>query len=158
MKKILLILSLSLFIYAPFSSAFEVEDFNGSKVLLDEKMGLGKWTLVMFWAHDCGVCRAEFPLFSDLHIRRDDIDVLGISIDGAENKHLAQSFLESSKPSFSSYLSTLTMVGLNYQAITEEAFRGTPTFLLFTPKGELIGNMPGKLSISALEGFIERNS
>ena len=50
------------------------------------------------------------------------------------------------------------MVSLNYEVITEESFRGTPTFLLFTPEGELIGNMPGKLSINALESFIERKS
>ena len=158
MKKIFFAAVFALFFYAPFVSAFQIEDFDGSIVSLDDKTGIGKWTVVMFWAHDCGICRAEFPLCSDFNERRGDVDVIGISIDGAANKHLAQEFLDISKPSFPSYLSSLTMVSLNYQVITEENFRGTPTFLLFTPEGELIGSMPGKLYIGALEEFINQRS
>jgi len=66
--------------------------------------------------------------------------------------------LNDAKPSFPSYLSNLLLVSSNYQIITQEEFRGTPTFLLFTPDGTLLGNNPGKLSIESLEGFIDRNS
>lgn len=157
MKKAFIFIIFSFLFQTSFVSAFEVQNFDGETVSLDDKIGQGNWSLVMFWAHDCGICRSEFPLFSEFHNKREDVDVIGISIDGAEKKHLAQSFLDASKPSFESYLSDLTLVGLNYHAITEEGFRGTPTYLLFTPKGELIGNMPGKLYITALEDFIERN-
>lgn len=118
----------------------------------------GQWSLVMFWAHDCGVCRVELPLFSDFHEKRQDVDVIGISIDGETNKHLAQGFLDTIQPSFTSYISDLALVAMNYQTLTEEGFRGTPTFLLFTPTGELLGNNPGKLSVDALERFINNNT
>ena len=138
--------------------AFEIESFSGSQTSLDDQIGKDKWTLVVFWAHDCGICRAEFPLISDFHQSRDDVDVIGISIDGEGKKELAQAFLESTQPSFLNFITSLTLVATNYEVLTQEGFRGTPTFLLFTPDGELIGNNPGKLSISALEGFIASNS
>lgn len=157
MKKIIA----SLIFYGLFASsvvAFELHDFEGSPSKLNDHIGNGKWSLVMFWAHDCGVCRAEFPTISDFHQNTENVDVIGISIDGDENKDLAQSFLKSAQPSFKSYITNLSMVAVNYSVLTEEDFRGTPTFLLFSPDGELIGNNPGKLSISALEGFIDKNS
>ena len=156
MKKILIVATLLL--QTTLAQAFELQEFNGSKINLEDKIGQGKWTLIMFWAHDCGVCRAETPAISEFHSRRKDVEVIGVSIDGNEKKHLAQEFLDSTKPSFKSYLGDIGLVATNYEIMTEEGFRGTPTFILFTPDGTLLGNNPGKLSITALEGFIDRNS
>ena len=158
MKKIFLLLFVTLGILAQPSSAFELKDFNGASVNLGDKIGNDKWTLVMFWAHHCSVCKAEFPTISKLHNNRKDIDVVGISIDGDEGKALAQAFLDATNPSFPSYITSLSLTAFNYQALTQEEFRGTPTFLLFTPSGELLGNNPGKLSIESLENFIDTNS
>ena len=158
MKNKIILLVVTIFILMPSAYAFELEDFNGTPINLDDKIGQDKWTLVMFWAHHCGVCKAEFPTISNFHSAREDVDVVGISIDGDENKHLAENFLEYTNPSFPSYITNLTLVAFNYQELTEEEFRGTPTFLLFTPQGELIGNNPGKMSIESLEKFIDSNS
>ena len=138
--------------------AFELEHFDGSQTSLDDQIGKSKWTLVMFWAHDCSICRTEFPLISDFYESREDVDVIGISIDGDGKKNLAQEFLDSTQPSFPIFITSLTLASANYNVLTQEDFRGTPTFLLFTPGGELIGNNPGKLSVSALESFIASNS
>lgn len=158
MKKIVLLFTVWLSLLTSTIYAFELEDFNGTPINLDDHIGNDKWTLVMFWAHHCGVCKAEFPTISEFHSARDDVDVVGISIDGGEDKHLAVEFLEATNPSFTSYITSLTLVAYNYQALTQEEFRGTPTFLLFTPDGELMGNNPGKVSIEALEKFINKNS
>ena len=42
--------------------------------------------------------------------------------------------------------------------MTEENLRGTPTYLLFSPVGELLGNNPGRLSVEAIESFIARKT
>lgn len=157
-KNIAILFIVILLVQTPIAHAFDLVDFNGAPVSLDDKLGNDKWTLVMFWAHHCGVCKAEFPTISEFNRNREDVDVIGISVDGDEKKHLAQQFLDSTNPSFPSYITSLTMVGVNYQALTQEDFRGTPTFLLFTPDGELLGNNPGKLSVEALEKFINKNS
>ena len=158
MKKLLITLVSSVLLQASPVFAFDLDSFDGSTVKLEDKIGQDKWTLVMFWAHDCHVCKEEFPLLSDFHKRRDDVEVIGISIDGQSKKDLAQAFLDKTKPSFSTYISDISLVAVNYQVLTEEGFRGTPTFLLFKPDGTLIGNNPGKLPISALENFIDSNS
>ena len=158
MKKIFIAIVVSLLFSSSFVAAFELQDFDGSTINLQDKIGQGKWTLVMFWAHDCHVCRLESPLISDFHEKRDDVDVIGISVDGEAKKHLALDFLAATKPSFPSYIGNLALVASNYEIMTEEGFRGTPTFILFTPDGSLIGNNPGKVSVEALEGFIDRNS
>ena len=158
MKRILFLLLAFLLIQISPVYSFELDSFDGERINLEDKIGNDKWTLIVFWAHHCGVCRAEFPVISEFHDNRKDVDVIGISIDGEEEKHLAQGFLDSTKPSFPSYITSLSLVSYNYQALTQEDFRGTPTFLLFTPEGELLGNNPGKLSIQALEKFIDNNS
>ena len=158
MKKVFISILISLFFQASFAHAFELDDFTGKKVNLEDKIGQGKWTLVMFWAHDCSLCRAESPAISEFFDRRKDVDVIGISIDGEANKALSKAFLAEVNPSFPSYLSELPLVAVNYKVLTQEDFRGTPTFLLFNPEGDLLGNNPGPMSTEALERFIERNS
>ena len=90
MKNKIILLVVTIFILMPSAYAFELEDFNGTPINLDDKIGQDKWTLVMYWAHHCGVCKAEFPTISNFHSAREDVDVVGISIDGDENKHLAE--------------------------------------------------------------------
>lgn len=158
MKKIVFLLIVTFAFVSVQTNAFELQEFDGTPVRLEDKIGNDKWTLVMFWAHHCGVCRAEMPTISEFHSRRADVEVVGISIDGEEDKPLALGFMDDTNPSFTSYITSLTLAAFNYQELTEEDFRGTPTFLLFTPKGELIGNNPGKMSIEALESFISKNS
>ena len=94
MKKLFILVTVSIMVHASFANAFELEAFNGEKVSLDDKIGQGKWTLVMFWAHHCGVCKVEFPIYSNFHANRDDVDVIGISIDGQDGKDLAQAFID----------------------------------------------------------------
>jgi len=158
MKKTIVLILVYLLLQSPVVLAFELKDFDGSIISLDDHIGKSRWTLIMFWAHDCGICKVEIPSLSEFNERRSDVDVIGVSIDGEDKIQLAQAFLDSTKPSFNSYISSLSLVSFNYSALTQEEFRGTPTFLLFSPEGELIGNNPGKLSIESLENFIAKNS
>jgi len=141
-------------------AAFDIENFEGEKVNFDALLNQNKWSLIMFWSHDCGVCRVEIPELSRFHIQQknNDIQVIGISIDGLELREAAKIFLKETKPSFESYLGDIRTIAPNYELGTQEAFRGTPTFLLFSPKGELMANNAGKVSIKSLKAFIARNT
>jgi len=158
MKKVFALITMSFALMSFSVAAFELEDFDGATVKLEDHIGKNKWTLVMFWAHNCSVCRVEFPIISEFHTNRADVDVIGISVDLENAKALAQQFLTTTQPSFPTYITSQLAAATNYQLLTQEEFRGTPTFLLFTPDGELIGNNPGKLSVAALEKFITKNS
>jgi len=138
----------------------DLVDTEGSPSPLSDTFGSGKWTLVMIWSTDCHLCEEQKPkisAFFDKH-KSGNIDVFGIALDGRKNLDDVQDYLSKNQPTFPNYVGEFPIVAANYQALTEEPLRGTPTYLLFNPEGELKGNNPGPVSPAAIEGFIERHS
>ncbi len=137
---------------------FNLHTVEGKPHSLDKAIGDGKWTLIMFWATDCVICKQQEPLISAFHDKRknDNAKVIGVSIEGMEKQALVKQHLASYPTSFPNYIGSLPMIGFNYLALTEESFKGTPTYLLFSPKGELLGSNPGPMGIDALEAFIDK--
>lgn len=143
------------------TAGLEVHELTDGEVVdLDTVIGQGKWTLVMIWATNCHICHEQKPEISVFHNEHKDIDahVIGIALDGLENIDAVNAYLDKNKPSFPSYVGNIAIVASHYMWLTEESLRGTPTYLLFDPKGELLGNNPGPLSVGAIESFIARKS
>ncbi|NRA19197.1 MAG: TlpA family protein disulfide reductase [Oceanospirillaceae bacterium] len=140
--------------------AMEFKDFNGRQATLAQHIGAGKWTVVVFWSHSCAVCLQETPLLTQFHQQHRDLDaqVLGISIDGQVHKSKARQFMQRSGMGFPSYIGELRLLAADYYQITGEDFRGTPSYLLYSPSGELMGMQVGALRIAALEAFIAANN
>jgi thiol-disulfide isomerase/thioredoxin len=128
---------------------------------LDEgpAVGNGKWTLVMIWATDCPICKQQKPVISAFHDKHKDVDaaVFGIALDGRPGLQEVRDYLDEHVVSFPNYVGEYPVIAINYQELTEEDLRGTPTYLLFDPEGELQGNNPGPISVEAIERFIERH-
>ena len=139
---------------------FEAQTLKGDTVNLADQIGQGKWTLVMFWQVECSVCRQQEPIISEFHEKYKDLnaEVIGISIDGMQRIDDVKEFLAARDLSYPNYVGDLGMMAFNYQAITEVPFRGTPTYLLFNPAGELLGDNPGPVRMEALEKFIASRS
>lgn len=139
---------------------FEAQTLKGDTVNLADQIGQGKWTLVMFWQVECSVCRQQEPIISKFHEKYSDknAEVIGISIDGMERIDDVKEFLGDRDLSYPNFVGDLGMMAFNYQAITEVPFRGTPTYLLFSPEGELLGDNPGPVRMEALENFIASRS
>ena len=71
---------------AEIAKDFALEDLSGHTVSLSSFRG--KVVLLNFWATWCGACLAETPDLVELQKRhRDDLIVLGISLDGAPDEH-----------------------------------------------------------------------
>lgn len=140
------------------ASAMELKTFEGEATSLDQHIGKGKWSVVMFWAHNCHICRHEVPELSKFHQKHQDgnIEMLGVSIDGQANKSKAEAFLAQTNPSFPSLIGEIPIIASNYQALTGEGLRGTPTFLLYAPDGQLKAVQPGPITGEAIEQFITR--
>lgn len=119
-----------------------------------------KWTLVMIWATDCHVCKEQKPMISAAYKERKDLDlnVFGIALDGRERLQKVQRYIEDHQPAFPNYVGDFAIVSFNYEVLTEEALRGTPTYLLFNPQNELMAAQPGRIGKEALIRFIEKNS
>jgi len=135
-----------------------VED--GQPVTLDNLTGQGKWTLVMIWTTSCILCQSQKPIISAFHEKHKDLDahVIGVALDGVENIGKVKRYINQHDVTFPNYVSQMQPAASHYLGITDEQFRGTPTYLLFSPEGELIGKNPGLLSAEAVEDFIARKS
>ncbi len=119
----------------------------------------GKWTLVMFWVNDCHACEAQKPdisAFSDKH-KDGDISVVGINMDGRSNLVEVREHEKASNATFDSYVGELVLIASNIKLLTDEDFRGTPTYMLLDPENNVIAYNPGMLIMSDLDSFVARN-
>jgi len=139
---------------------FGLQTLDGKSYSLDNVIGKGKWVLLMFWATDCQICKIQEPLNSAFHEAHVDMDaqVIGIAIDGLDQRQLVKDYLNKHELSYPNYIADIGMVAFNYQALTGEAFRGTPTHVLFSPEGKFMAVKPGMLRIQALEDYIQKHS
>ena len=141
-------------------AGMELHELDGKVVDLDDYRGNGKWLLVMLWATTCHICELQKPEISDFHTKHKDTDahVLGIALDGMEEIEAVKDNMQQHKTSFPSLIGNIAIVASHYQGMTQESLRGTPTYLLFDPQGELVGNNPGPLRPEAIEAFMARKS
>ncbi len=137
---------------------FDLLDLKGTPVKLSQLLGGGQWLLVMIWATDCVICMEEKPRISDFHDRYKDTmaRVIGIALDGYEKKTLIERFIQKHRTTFPTFTGDLASIARSYELSTQERLRGTPTYLLYTPDGDLVGNNPGPLSDGAIARFIEK--
>ncbi len=160
MKRILFPAIFSLLIFTTniaYSSDWtEVRTLEGKFTTLSQHFEKDKWTLVMLWTTNCGICQREYPIMSEFHDKHKDIDakVLGVSLDGYSKLDLITEHIKEMPMSFDNLIGEISVVAFNYESATEERLRGTPTFLMFNPDGQLVGHNPGPVKPEALEKFI----
>jgi len=143
-----------------FSEEVAFTDFNGNTKTISDYSGKGKWLVVMLWASDCTVCNREAHNYEDfyqLHQAK-DANVLGISLDGTKGKKAAQAFIKRHKINFPNLLGDASTIVEMYQTTTGSNWVGTPSFMVFTPDGELLGAQAGAVPVDVIESFIEKES
>jgi peroxiredoxin len=142
------------------TAAEKFDDFQGNQKSIADYAGKGKWLVVMLWASDCQVCNQEAHHYIKFHQDHGDKDaqVLGISLDGAASKHEATEFLKRHNVPFSNLIGEPEKVASMYQELTGDSWVGTPSFMVYTPRGELLGAQAGAVPVSIIESFIERES
>ena len=159
MKRILYLTSISLLLASSFTNASdwtEVRTLKGKFTTLSQHFEKDKWTLVMLWTTDCGICQREYPVISEFHDKHKDVDakVIGVSLDGYSKLNSITKHINEMPMTFDNLIGEITVVAFNYESATEEPLRGTPTFLMFNPQGQLVGHNPGPVKPEALEKFI----
>jgi peroxiredoxin len=134
--------------------------FLGNESAINQYAGKGKWLVVMIWASDCTVCNREAHNYVDFHkLHKDkDAQMLGLSIDGKEKTKEAVEFLQRHQINFPNLIAEPMDVATMYQERTGDNWIGTPSFMVFNPRGELIGAQAGAVPVSIIESFIERES
>lgn len=157
---LVMLLGLSSAVWAQVDTPAVFSDFEGQAQSVESFAGQGDWLVVMIWASDCPVCNLEAESYAQLHEANTDkgIRVLGISLDGATKKAAARAFIERHDLPFPNLIGEPSMVGRYYSALTQSAFRGTPTFLVFDPQGELAAAQAGAVTPDAIERYIAKKN
>lgn len=137
-----------------------LEDMETKKVRnLSEFTGQGKWTVVMFWASDCHVCNQEIDQYNSFHNkhRNSDAIVIGVSMDPKTKRTEAQEFVKRHKVPFTNLQGIPVQIAQQFQALTGQEWIGTPTFLVFSPQGELLAQQVGAVPVPIIEKFMANN-
>ncbi len=134
----------------------EVRTLDGETVPLSSFSEPGKWTMVMMWTTYCGICRRQYPAVSAFHDKHKDAyaKVIGMSLDGYGEVAKVRAYIASKAMSFDSVIVEADAIAIAYKAFTDEAFTGTPTYLMFAPDGALVAHVPGVLTMEAVEEFM----
>lgn len=137
-----------------------LQDMSGESHLLHEYMHKNKWLVVMVWQSDCHVCNQEVEDYNAWYEKNKsgNSTVLGISTDGWENKEAAQEFLDKHKVTFPSVLVSYDILNDYYRKNTGKFFIGTPSFLVYSPAGELMAAEVGAVPTDVLDKYIKDNS
>lgn len=137
-----------------------LKDFNGNTHKLSDFTGKGKWTIVMFWASDCRVCNAEIGQYIQFNQAHKDKDarIIGVSLDGQSGLSAARDFVKRHKVTFTNLIGQPQEVAKLYESLTGSDFVGTPSFLVYNPKGKLLAAQAGAVPTALIEKFIESNS
>lgn len=135
----------------------KARDTSGKIHNVNQYIGQGKWTAVVFWAHNCHICNQEIEQMAFFHGDHADKDaiVLGISMDGFDQVEKAKGFIDRHDLNFPNLLIELSE--LEFLKFGGGRFMGTPTFYLYNPSGELLAKNIGPVSAEDLENFINSN-
>ena len=133
---------------------------QGNPSSIESFMENDQWLLVKIWKSDCGICAKAAPAMMDLDRMHEEIKLIGISIDGQsqEGKRRAQWFIDRFQLNFPNLLVDFLEFELFYLVLAQEPFRGTPTYILYNPMGQMMAVQPGILSPESILRFIEKNS
>ncbi len=136
-------------------SALAFTELDGKKTTIEEQVGDGKWTVVEVWASWCHACMEHMPEMVKFNGKMDNVRILGINIDGQRGKPEALSAIEEHKIPFKNIVSNSIEINAWMELNADEGLRGTPTFMIFDPKGKLVALQPGQLPTASMEKFIK---
>lgn len=143
--------------FAGSANAGGLTDFSGQSKEISDYTGNGKWRIVMIWASDCHVCNQEahsYVKFNEEH-KDKDAQMLGISMDGKAKQKDAEAFIKRHQLNFPNLIGEPVDVAMDYMRLTGAEWVGTPTFLIYGPKGELLAKQEGAVPVELIENFMK---
>ena len=144
----------------PESHQLSLKGMNGYDHYLHDYMNEDKWLVVMIWQSDCHVCNQEAAAYTAWYEKNKsgNSTLLGVSTDGWEHKDAAQGFLDKHHVTFPSVLVSTEVLNNYYEKNVGASFFGTPSFLIYSPAGELLAAQVGAVPTEVIDNFIQDNS
>lgn len=152
------LLALALAASAARAGGIPLRTLDGKDTTLADQVEAGRWTLMMMWTTYCGICRKQYPIVSEFHDRHHgkDASVIGIALDGYDALEAVRAYVAKKPFSFPTVIGDADVVGAAFEHATEQAFTGTPTYLLFDPERKLVATKSGEVTLAVLESAIAR--
>jgi len=139
-------------------SALAFTDLDGKKTTIEDQVGDGKWTVVEVWASWCHACMDHMPEMIGFNGKMDNVKILGVNIEGQEGIPQAKATIKEHKIPFQNIVSNSIEINAWMELNAKEGLMGTPTFMIFDPKGKLVALQPGQLPVTSIEKFIKSKS
>jgi len=131
-----------------------LRDLAGRDHRVSEYIGRGQWTVVAVWSVDCPICQREIhhmAFFHDEHAKK-DATVLGVSIDGFADRVRIKGFIDEHALNFPNLIGARPDIA----GFGGGPFKGTPTYLFFSPQGRLVAQRLGAITQEEAERIIRQ--
>lgn len=131
-----------------------LKDITGKTHSVSQYIGQGKWTVVAVWSADCPICRRDIHHMAFFHAEHKGkkAEVLGLSIDGFQNRKKAAAFIDDQGLDFPNLIGDID----DPTRLSGRRFIGTPTYYVFTPEGQFAAEHVGSATQEQMETLIKR--
>ena len=154
-KNTVIATSISLALLAWSGSAAAVTDLQGKDIAIKSLIGKGRWTVFELWSSECHMCKKSIESTNQFHTANPQVKMYGIALDGPGREEAVQEFIDQHNIAYPTLISDAVEMDTFLYKTAHESFIGTPTLLVFDPKGELVAVQPGAVSPTELSNFIK---
>ncbi|HHL18854.1 MAG TPA: TlpA family protein disulfide reductase [Thiothrix sp.] len=145
----------SLFLFGSLSAgafASTMTTINGKSVQLSDYVGNGKWTIVEAWHSKCAICMKTMPEMVKAQKTFSDATLVGISLD--ENIAKTKQVVKRFDIDFPTLLIDIVDFDAYLNKVAKKRLSGVPTYLVFSPEGDLKALQTGGISLAELRNYI----
>lgn len=132
--------------------ASAMTDMRGNPLGVSNYVGKGQWLVVEAWHSKCGVCMRAMPEMVQAKGSFPNAKLIGVSLDG--NITTAQGIIKRFNINFPTILTNTREFDQYLRQVAKRPLRGAPTYLIFSPTGELKAMQSGKLSAKDIKGYL----
>ena len=133
-------------------NASAMTDMSGKPSTVSSYVGKGNWLIVEAWHSECGTCKKTMPELVKSKGTFPNAKLIGVSLDG--NKSKAQRFIDRFKVNFPTILTNRVEFDKYVRKVAKKSMVGAPTYLIFSPKGELKAMQSGNISPADIKNYI----
>ncbi|KAF1708788.1 thioredoxin [Pseudoxanthomonas kalamensis DSM 18571] len=126
--------------------ALDLATVDGARYVLADHRG--RWVVVNFWATWCSPCLKEMPELSELHERRDDIEVVGLAYEEIEAADM-QAFLQGRPVAY-----PVAIIDTFAPPADFATPRGLPMTYLIAPDGRVAKKFLGPVTAREIEDAV----
>ena len=131
-----------------------LHDLDGRERNVNEFIGHAKWTIVVAWAHDCHFCESGIDEMAAFHTAHHDKGCHRAGHNPRRRSTAEGGTRIREAPQAAVCESHHRAVPAVMMKFGAGNFVGTPTYYVYDPKGEIVGQNTGPLTRTEVEEFI----